>query len=486
MPIEVIFLPNGGTQYIEQWIEHEDLLDDEGYRFNLDKWRSTVIYLATQALSGHPFQTSVFLRLMGDHLVDRYDYLFIKEALKVARDHSWGGNIYVVVDSRLGLELPQMDSEESLLLWFKTVMEAGATDIIEAPIDRTSLITSGKALGSGADISRNRYKVIDHLAFNDEYRCVVSDSDSNLLLLLDRFIEYDQAIDYNGRLIIVVKQSNFTEQMGYTKRHLQKRPHAFPAIMMYGYGTIAGPKLRDLCRIRNIGLLRCRGPYELYYYLLRLNNLPTLKTPKGLGSVRQVEPDESHIFAPKLDTIKPCLLLTSSFHPENDVEHCLEASRDAGQITYNIPPNAMYYVHSALHSKAVPSLLRELPPLTAWVYLGHGDGHNGLQVVSGEYESPDLWLSRFRGYGKGLALAFFSACRSADVARRFAEAGAGISIGFENDVSPEACRLLAAGVVGEALRSGGDRKAILDAFHIGCAELAAQQHSESMPIAFHS
>jgi len=86
------------------------------------------------------------------------------------------------------------------------------------------------------------------------------------------------------------------------------------------------------------------------------------------------------------------------------------------------------------------------------VHFGHGQGEQGLQeALSGLFEPPERWLACFAAYGRSLALAFFSSCQSAPVARRFASAGAGVAIGFEQEVPPAACQILATIVVGTAL-----------------------------------
>lgn len=70
------------------------------------------------------------------------------------------------------------------------------------------------------------------------------------------------------------------------------------------------------------------------------------------------------------------------------------------------------------------------------------------------------------------------------MARRFAQAGVGVAIGFEQPVPGDACRLLTAKIINVALRSGGERKAILQAFHAGCAELEINGYSDLAPVAF--
>ncbi len=119
-----------------------------------------------------------------------------------------------------------------------------------------------------------------------------------------------------------------------------------------------------------------------------------------------------------------------------------------------------------------------------WVHLGHGHGEEGLEDAEGRKISPERWIDSFRGRERRMAMALLLSCRSAQTARRLAEAGAGVTIGFEDDVVSNESRSLAAKVVAAALASGGNRAAILATFYTEQKGLTADG-SGSRPIAFH-
>jgi hypothetical protein len=124
--------------------------------------------------------------------------------------------------------------------------------------------------------------------------------------------------------------------------------------------------------------------------------------------------------------------------------------------------------------------------LTAWLHVGHGKRTHGLQEVTGEFQTAKRWLQCFaahRSRGGSLALAIFSACETIEVAKEFANAGVGVTIGFDKKVPSVACRRLTAEVISAALRANGDRETIIRAFHLGCDKLKAENFRLE-PVAF--
>ena len=180
------------------------------------------------------------------------------------------------------------------------------------------------------------------------------------------------------------------------------------------------------------------------------------------------------------------LLIVSSF--DSDVpQDCLAAARDVGMLRRDLPPQTRLVVHPAISCRQLPDLLQLLPSQIVLTFIGHGNGANGMQEFhSGKYITPERWLECFAAYNGSLSLAFFSSCRSTETARLFAQAGAGVAIGFGADVLPRACQKLAEQVVQAALRTKGDRSEILRAFQYGCRILKAEGLDEAQPLAFYS
>src|SRR5207248_562138 len=114
----------------------------------------------------------------------------------------------------------------------------------------------------------------------------------------------------------------------------------------------------------------------------------------------------------------------------------------------------------------------------------HGD-ESGLKDITGDPIKLDEWLARLQYSATRLPLLILSVCESAAVARKFAEAGVGVAIGFEKQVLPEMCRLLAAPVISAALNNSGSSRAILQAYN-GVFKDAPESAAISRPKAFYS
>lgn len=480
MAIDVVFLPQGGTDYLRFWRE------GKGPDIQHDEWNESALHLPRRALGGDWSPTEVFLCLRGDHLVDRFDYSLVGQILNVARNHAWGSKIYVVVDRNIGISADQIDAHESLSFWFDAVLREGATDIIEVGMDRYDLDpVDAKPLRIGSDLSRLRQEALRGLVSKGQWKCFLPNTAPLLSSFVYPFVKYSSQHLTREDLVIVVDKSEAAKQTGFVRKALREFPDSKHIVA--AMGVLPSRELQAACQLQNLKLFRCRGPFELRYTVLRLNAVRQQKTIKPIGSIQIVPRDAEPTFTSTPNGNGRSLLLTSSFDPHTEPEQCILAARDAGSATHEMPLSTTRCVHQAVTCKVLPYVLTSLSEVTVWLHLGHGEGASGLQEASsGVFKTPEQWLSCFSSYGGSLALAFFSSCRSNIIARRFAEAGAGVAIGFENEVPPEACRLLAAEVVRAALRSGGNRNEILSSYHAGCSELVATGYVGIGPTAFYS
>jgi hypothetical protein len=63
------------------------------------------------------------------------------------------------------------------------------------------------------------------------------------------------------------------------------------------------------------------------------------------------------------------------------------------------------------------------------------------------------------------------ACESEKIARQFAQTGVGVAIGFKKKVLLKHCWAISEEVIPTAIKTHGDRLAILEAFHRACLRL---------------
>jgi hypothetical protein len=275
-------------------------------------------------------------------------------------------------------------------------------------------------------------------------------------------------VSANGarNLIIVIKDGRAVKRaVRYAREKLEQQPSGRFVLGCLGRGDRNGNLSRsvvELGRRYKIPILRFRGLLELRYFLMRLNYLCQGQA-EALAQTVEAIPVERQVFSFG-SSHRPRLLITSAFHPMEYEINCLDAVKDVGIISRAAPAQADCYVHPYFRAADLPDILKRMPDLTAWLHLGHGDG-TGLKDIAGSPIKLDEWFARLQHADTRLPLVFLSACESALVARKFVEAGVGVAVGFEKEVLPEMCRTLAVPVVCAALNSGGNRRAILQAYN---------------------
>src|ERR1043165_6065910 len=103
MQIDVIVLLRGTIQEIDSWQHETDkdmrlfTRDREGNRRPpLDAWRRLALDINRQACDSSHLPVDVFLILRGQLSENIYYADTIAQVAGYAREHSWGGNVYVV------------------------------------------------------------------------------------------------------------------------------------------------------------------------------------------------------------------------------------------------------------------------------------------------------------------------------------------------------------------------------------------------------
>jgi len=238
------------------------------------------------------------------------------------------------------------------------------------------------------------------------------------------------------------------------------------------------PELEDYCRGKGCAVVRFHGWLELYYTLQKLN-----------GFSASVGPDEDHATPVRVNTNPTFkfhashLLITHSYVP-GDVSGCHIAAEDAWELIKGVRGRAEVTIYPAVQCIKLAALMERLGHVLAWVHIGHGDEVKGLQQAGDSIFKPaEDWVNSFAGYKSSLAVAVFSSCHSESVARRFAEAGVGVTIGFAHKVYKQVCVELTSRVVKATLNSNGSRQAILEAFNIGRKVLEIDD-KDAGPVAF--
>ena len=315
-------------------------------------------------------------------------------------------------------------------------------------------------------------------------------------LFLNGFNYVPQRDQDKVNLVITVNRQDSYDQRNDVTEALAHCPARARIVVTLGLREDRG--LLDLCDKEGIGKpLRCQGGFELRYLLLQLNAQYVLESASPFADVEVVETDPHPLFGVRLANAPSRLLLTSAFSPtpEREAIRCIEAARDVDDVLHAAPGRPSFRIHQNATLSALGGLVGSVKEsherIIAWIHMGHGkEGDGLLQYDEDETAGTDAerWLACFEPYrGASLPLVFLGACYSAQVARHFAEAGAGLAIGFRGKVVARACQSLVRPVVHAALNSGGDPRRILQAFETGCRQLDSMQpasYLEAQPIAF--
>jgi hypothetical protein len=462
MAIEVVVLQAGKDRLIHRWFE-------SGASLNQLEWERTALEVARRAIYQPDFRVDIFLCLKADYLVSNFDHDLCRALSEKARAYGWGAKLYIAASADIDYKPHQREIIPYLVEWFDEIhhQQYRATDVVLAGFDRASMIEDYHLadLRRARDESVSRYDLMPGLIIPDEWHCWAASSNYQSWLA-DVF-----ASDARNLILVVhaIKTSGklLSQALQKAEEKIRENPRRRFLLGVISRKEIP-PALVALGNAHRIPVVQFRGLIELRYFFLRLNRLCGRQSAMLSDRVEAV-PLDNQIFR-FANRHRPRLLLTSAFNPEHHATNCLDAVNDVAEIVRHAPAHAEYDVYPCLRATDFPNLLRRMPDLVAWVHLGHGE-ESGLQDSDGNSIKIEEWFARLQHHGVSLPLAFLSVCHSAATARRLAQAGIGVAIGFEGKVLPKACRDLSRQVVRAALDSNGSRRAILQEYNQQCSQL---------------
>lgn len=493
MRSQVFLLPKGGSVIADSWQAEEDASDAAR-----ERWERSASVWPRLALRGGPVAPlENFICMDGDPLESGYDSDALGTQLVYARQHGWGADLYVVVDQRYGMQPGQVEARPARIEWFKTMSKLGVVDVIELPLPLPLAGDGGghqPKLRFAAARSRERAAIIDAHARPGTWKCIFQRQPGPIQKsFLSPFLTAAPAGDPEENYLLVLDGSGGKPLRKSQRDFVGKMADASPdGQLLVAYFDETGEEppedLRELCDARGLGLIpnSFRGLFELYFFIWRLADESQRRLAFAWRAADWSEAVEAVAVAPR-PTFKArarhlSMLVTHAFaygdeptphagpecdacEPESD-PYCVEAARDFYELTKDLPFGTAVHVHPAVTCEVLTGVLAEIGDITVWVHIGHGRQGEGLHESGGEddYAPAEKWLSCFERHQGPLALACFAACESKAVARYFAEHGAGVSIGFAEEVPLEDCRLVTREVVKVALNSDGDRDAILRTF----------------------
>lgn len=472
MQCRIIVLPEGGTTPLSSWTVGEAPDGPASPPGGTRPWNAACVNRVSNALAGDLKPQEIFICLLRDELVNEQNRRGLCDLLREARQKCWGSKLFVVATDSIVVSPELVHARGALHQWLQEAVKGRVQDFLEISYDPFHPEgINGNDLRKAVDRVDARQRALCDLYPRDRcWRCVFPSGPENDLkaTLLWPLVQPSRA-DADGDLLIVVPELDPEEQ----RRSVEVNLRRFPGRrwLVGTLGTLPSRELLEYCAENGLPeTLFFAGEFELLYFLLLLNH----GVDATVGPTTEARP------VARLDgppTFRPCrrptFLFTSAFKPD-ERDHCLAAAADIGMLLGDAPLELRYRVEPAINRERMKEVLRRIDDAIIWIHMGHGEANEGLREASSEGSSPaERWLQCFQARQPPIALplAIFLTCHSADVARVFAQAGAGVAIGFVGRVGTDYARELAVPIVKAILRDGADRATILSSFRAGVAGL---------------
>lgn len=449
------------------------------------------------------FEADVFLLVRGrlvEHIPDEDG---LKKMVNGARQHTWGGNIYLAWVRSNETEFKTLYQGSGLTLekWVRALIDLGVTDLIEIPEkDDKPGPDLHRVLHESALRSEERLEKLGRLVNGDCWKPILRYQAAAIKAFIRKFLGecYDPA---NCNNLAVFYDLNRSSDWGELLDFVPPNHGGNLFVAVNSQRPINNLEAILKRQFPGSELFYFNSILEWLYSFLRLNPncrpegpRPPAQPPQDSGGVEWVEAPEGATLSSKPNAGDLRLLVTVAFDLKLEREfssfagmstqegHCLAAAVEIGGVRSNLPFQVAVEVHHSIVCERLPDILKDRSfrdrSFTAWLHIGHGE-RGGLREEGGnQLSSIERWTGCFHGYEGSFQLVMFSACESSDLARALAELGAPVAIGFENEVLTDAARRLSATVVRAALQTGDRQSAILEVFRDAAVELRRPSYVE--------
>lgn len=423
---------------------------------------------------------TAFICLPGDGLAVAPDEQVLEQILNDIRRYSWGAESFLVTPKRQPGGSQLAENLASLERFLKLALRRRVQGLLQVD----SSLEIYQADGPEPPICATLWKAVNrqrrHTLVSGpdlSWRCLLPEESLALRQLEGQrrvlgALEQPWKQEGGSNLLVVVNRAASDDQVQTITRACAHFPERRKAVV--ALGTNASSSLNEYCRSHELGeAVYLQGILELWYFLLALNHRGEVF--QGAAEPRLVEAVEIEAH-PRFSRGRdrsglPGLLLTNSFDPM-EPGHCHAASADAGTLLDLAPLAMPYQVERMLNPERLGEILGQERPPRIWVHSGHGEARKGLQTQPlGQFVASEAWVGCLRAKDVPLDLVLLLTCDSAEIARRFAQAGVPFSIGFEGEIPTSAPGRLAEEVLKAVFSQGLTAVAALDGFYRGVDRL---------------
>lgn len=411
-------------------------------------WAALAGDLVRHSRRGRSTGSEVYLCFLGDQIPNRPAMDRLQELLDAARSHAWGSQTFLV--TRWDLEVNSLrQNQAAMLKWLKAAREGRAADVLQVYDPSSPVSLDPVKLQEARDQTAARRNYLNR-ACRGRWNCKVRPERQGLARLLEGEVWMPLTTTPADRLLVVVDRSEADIQMLLVEEAWEdSRGRCLVATLQ----ADATAELIGFCQERGVAILAFSGIIELWYFFLCLND-------DQLASCQEVMLDaQTPVFhAPEPE---PSILFTNAWNPDAGTpEEVLQAARDWGALLVGTPLATRSLVDLAVTSERLFEQMGFLDGPLVWLHTGPRCQGESLVDASGQQVPAEIWLASFHR-GNRLPVAVFLCENSAPVARRFAAAGAGVTIGFEAAELTCQSRRLALDMLLLALQTGGSREAVL-------------------------
>ncbi len=257
MPVRVVVLTSRTSEAPLGWSTH-------------GAWSAECERCALELLSSGNVgeeRAEVYLCLSEDQR-QSLDRRALEGFVKMVWGATWDADVYLVLNSRQALTYDPITQFEAVAGWFETALRSGIKDLLEVWGDGLDQIDP-TLLRAARDRAAIREAVRLGLGPAARWRVVVPDPENTLGGFLEPFVHWQAGGSTEHRLILAVDQPAAARQLSRMRKDLDR--YGPSAEVVATLGVHATQRLIDLCEERRLTLLRFLGPYELRYFLQRLN-----------------------------------------------------------------------------------------------------------------------------------------------------------------------------------------------------------------------